>query len=76
MVIKLLSFLSLFLLASYAAQVPKKNGGIVRIPLSHRFRSGHEKRQIKAGLPQVGGEIYLIQGILNYWYFSIEISKP
>jgi hypothetical protein len=67
------------LLSSCAARVLQRDDGVVRVALSRHFQannSNHEKRQHEASLPQVGAEIYFIQGILCHWYLIIGVSSP
>lgn len=71
--IQLLPIFFIFLLTTFAAHVPKKSIGVpkkssgpLKLPLTHRFRPHHGKRQLEIPLPQFSGEIYLIEGIFYY----------
>jgi len=59
--------LLLFFLTTCAARVLQRDNGVVRVALSRYVQAYNlslEKRQYGTGLPQFGGEIYFIQGML------------
>ena len=67
------------LLTSCTARVLQRDNGLVRAGLNryfHHYNSTLEKRQDETGLPQLGGEIYFIEGILCHCYFATRTSIP